>query len=175
MRLGWSALGRFMGPYLGMSPLALAMEDKSALIMAAGSPNQAITRYVRRGSPVVHSFTPRRVEPFNPLRGDGLAGHLCSIYVPASSAHDSEAKMIIATLDRTRWKMQDAFHHVGRVTHAFFENEVGAKIPRKPKEGAADGEFDDYYEGLEGFHLSSIRNGQMKTRNGFSMQGRPNP
>jgi hypothetical protein len=92
IRLGWSALGRFMAPNLGMSSLALAMEDKSALVMAAGSSNPAISRYVRRGSPVVHSFTPRRVKRFNPLRGGGLVGHLCSFYVLVSPARDSECK-----------------------------------------------------------------------------------
>jgi hypothetical protein len=163
-----------MAPNLGMSSLALVMGEVSALIMAGASPNQAIPRYVRRGSPVVHSLTPRRVEPFNPLRGGGLAGHYCSIYVPISPAHDSEAIMIIATLDRTRWKMQDAFHHVGRVTHAFFENEVGTKIPRKPKEGAADGDFEDYYERLGTDEvLLALRDGDLIATGRFSSELNP--
>jgi hypothetical protein len=55
----------------GMSSLALAMMELSALIMAGTSPNQAIPRYVRRGSPVVHSFTP-----------EGLNGStLCAVAV----------------------------------------------------------------------------------------------
>ena len=61
MRLGWSAFGRFMALNWGMSSLALAGMELSALIMPGTSPNQAIHRYVRRGSPVVHSFTPERL------------------------------------------------------------------------------------------------------------------
>jgi hypothetical protein len=75
IRLGWSAFGRFIALNPGMSSLALVMMELSAFLMPAGSPNPAIHRYVRRGSPVVHSLTPRRVERFNPLHCGGLAEH----------------------------------------------------------------------------------------------------
>ncbi len=82
--------------------------------------------------------------------------------------------MPIANLDRTRWKLQDAYHHVGQAMHAFFENEIGEKIPRRRKDGEADAHFDDYYEhqGAEEV-LLALRDGDLIATGRFSSELNP--
>ena len=82
--------------------------------------------------------------------------------------------MYIATLDRTRWKLQDAYHHVGQAMHAFFENEIGGKIPRRRIDGEADAHFDDYYEhqGTEEV-LLALRDGDLIATGRFSSELNP--
>jgi len=82
--------------------------------------------------------------------------------------------MFVAKLDRTRWKLKDAFHHAGCALHRYFERELGQRVPRKTKSAELIDEFDDHYQQLgEDDVLLALRDGDLIATGRYSSEQNP--
>lgn len=83
--------------------------------------------------------------------------------------------MFVSKLDRTRWKLKDAFHHAGCALHRYFERELGQRVPRKTKSAELIDEFDDHYQQLgEDDVLLALRDGDLIATGRYSSEQNPN-